>query len=338
MPAATSDSRRPDDRRQAGPPRRAAGAASDPLPRTSSRWPRALRQSSITSRDRRARPRRRHSDTHVDRRRERVAADVPRPSLDREVALALRRRHRDGFHVPSPRRAVVTRRLTRSNHGGRGRSTDHRAGEVSTTELFTACRRAPRPTPTCTTPPPGSRTATPDRAAGRAVQLGGLPLAVKDLFCTEGVPSQSGSTLLEGYRPPYTATAVRASSDVGAPHATARQTRTSSRWAAQRELAPSVAVRTRGTPRRVPGGSVGGSAAAVAAGLAPWALGTDTAARSASRPRSAASSGLKPTYGSISPLRDDRVRLLPRPAGADRALGRTDAALLLRSWLAPPPP
>src|SRR6478672_10717311 len=39
--------------------------------------------------------------------------------------------------------------------------------------------------------------------------LGGVPVAVKDLFCTEGVPSQAGSKILEGYRPPYTATAVR---------------------------------------------------------------------------------------------------------------------------------
>ena len=47
--------------------------------------------------------------------------------------------------------------------------------------------------------------------------LGGVPLAVKDLFCTEGVPSQSGSRILEGYRPPYTATVVARLAAAGAP-------------------------------------------------------------------------------------------------------------------------
>ena len=55
-------------------------------------------------------------------------------------------------------------------------------------------------------------------AAGRPdAALGGVPLAVKDLFCTEGVPSQAGSRILEGYRPPYTATVVQALIEAGAP-------------------------------------------------------------------------------------------------------------------------
>ncbi|MBV9682956.1 MAG: Asp-tRNA(Asn)/Glu-tRNA(Gln) amidotransferase GatCAB subunit A, partial [Solirubrobacterales bacterium] len=47
--------------------------------------------------------------------------------------------------------------------------------------------------------------------------LGGVPLAVKDLFCTEGVPSQAGSRILEGYRPPYSATVVKQLLQAGAP-------------------------------------------------------------------------------------------------------------------------
>src|SRR4051794_2825945 len=46
--------------------------------------------------------------------------------------------------------------------------------------------------------------------------LAGVPVAIKDLFCTEGVPSQAGSKILEGYRPPYTATAVRRAQAAGA--------------------------------------------------------------------------------------------------------------------------
>src|SRR5262245_61052772 len=58
--------------------------------------------------------------------------------------------------------------------------------------------------------------ATAGNGAG-ARPLGGVPLGVKDLFCTEGVPSQAGSKILEGYRPPYTATVVRKLTDAGAP-------------------------------------------------------------------------------------------------------------------------
>ena len=51
----------------------------------------------------------------------------------------------------------------------------------------------------------------------RNAPLAGVPVAVKDLFCTEGIPSQAGSKILEGYRPPYTATAVARLTSAGAP-------------------------------------------------------------------------------------------------------------------------
>lgn len=53
--------------------------------------------------------------------------------------------------------------------------------------------------------------------APTAGPLRGVPLGVKDLFCTEGVPSQAGSKIIEGYRPPYTATVVRQLAEAGAP-------------------------------------------------------------------------------------------------------------------------
>ena len=90
-----------------------------------------------------------------------------------------------------------------------------RAGELDPGELFDAYREraaaedlnaftwvAERP------PANGNYTNAP---------LGGVPLAVKDLFCTEGVPSQAGSKILEGYRPPYTATVVKKLAEAGAP-------------------------------------------------------------------------------------------------------------------------
>src|SRR3954470_296320 len=109
----------------------------------------------------------------------------------------------------------------------------------------------------------------------RTSNLGGVPVAVKDLFCTEGVPSQAGSKILEGYRPPYTATAVRQLVAAGA----SLLGKTNQDEFAMGSSTENSAYGPTLNPwdrTRVPGGSSGGSAAAVAAGLAPWAIGTDT--------------------------------------------------------------
>ena len=90
-----------------------------------------------------------------------------------------------------------------------------RAGEISAAEVFEAYRERAAA---------GELNAftwvaeTPPESNGHAAKpLGGVPIAVKDLFCTEGVPSQSGSKILEGYRPPYTATVVAKLREAGAP-------------------------------------------------------------------------------------------------------------------------
>src|SRR5436305_381692 len=90
-----------------------------------------------------------------------------------------------------------------------------RARELDTSELFEAYRERAAAdelnafTWVADTPP--STSPSPD------APLGGVPLAVKDLFCTEGVPSQAGSRMLEGYRPPYTATVVARLAAAGSP-------------------------------------------------------------------------------------------------------------------------
>lgn len=179
-----------------------------------------------------------------------------------------------------------------------------------------------------------ARLAAARKSGDPAPDMCGVPIAVKDLFCTEGVRSQASSRILEGFLPPYDSHVTaqlwaqgavmlgKTNMDefaMGSSNETSADGPVTNPW------------RAAGDNRRLtPGGSSGGSAAAVAGGLAPAALGTDTGGSIRQPAAFTGITGLKPTYGRVS-----RRGIVAFASSLDQAGPMTrdvrDAAILFRA-------